>query len=129
MEKIIGRKEEIDLLSTLKNSTKSEFVAVYGRRRVGKTFLIRNVFEEHISFQLTGTANVNLKQQLMNFHTAFVKVNPERAPKSAPKSWFEAFNILSLFLEKQSTLRKIIFLDELPWLDLFLPYRDGASQA
>ena len=117
MEKIIGRKEEIDLLSTLKNSTKSEFVAVYGRRRVGKTFLIRNVFEEHISFQLTGTANVNLKQQLMNFHTAFVKVNPERAPKSAPKSWFEAFNILSLFLEKQSTLRKIIFLDELPWLD------------
>ena len=117
MEKIIGRKDEISLLNTLKNSTKSEFIAVYGRRRVGKTFLIRNVFDEPFSFQLTGTANVNLKQQLMNFHTAFIKINPEHAPKAAPKSWFDAFDRLSLFLEKQSAKRKIIFLDQLPWLD------------
>ena len=117
MEKIIGRKEEIALLNTLKDSTKSEFIAVYGRRRVGKTFLIRNVFEEPFNFQLTGTANVNLKQQLTNFHTAFIKVNPVNAPKSAPKNWFDAFDRLSLFLESQSTPKKTIFLDELPWLD------------
>ena len=117
MEKIVGRKEEIAVLNALKNSNKSEFVAVYGRRRVGKTFLIRNVFEEPFSFQLTGTANVNLKNQLMNFHTAFVKVNPAKASKTPPKTWFDAFNQLSLFLETQPTGKKTIFLDELPWLD------------
>ena len=117
MEKIIGRKEEIAVLNTLKTSTKSEFVAVYGRRRVGKTFLIRNVFDAPFSFQLTGTANVGLKNQLMNFHTAFVKVNPAKAPKSPPKTWFDAFNKLSLFLETKTTGKKTIFLDELPWLD------------
>ena len=116
MENIIGRKEEIALLNRLKNSNKSEFVAVYGRRRVGKTFLIRNVFEEAFSLQLTGIANVNLKQQLMNFHTAFVKVNPSKAAKAPPKNWFEAFNTLSLFLESLSSPKKIIFLDELPWV-------------
>ncbi len=117
MEKIVGRKEEIAVLNTLKNSTKSEFVAVYGRRRVGKTFLIRNVFDAPFSFQLTGTANTDLKNQLMNFHTAFVKINPVKAPKSPPKTWFDAFNKLSLFLETQPTGKKTIFLDELPWLD------------
>ena len=117
MEKIIGRKQEIATLTTLKNSPKSEFAAVYGRRRVGKTFLIRNVFEEPFSFQLTGTANVDLKTQLINFHTAFVKVNPAHAPKKPPKNWFDAFNRLSLFLETQPTGKKTIFLDELPWLD------------
>ena len=117
MEKIIGRKEEIAALTALKTSQKSEFVAVYGRRRVGKTFLIRNVFDEPFSFQLTGTANVDLKTQLMNFHTAFVKVNPSNAPKSRPKNWFDAFHRLTLFLETLPTPKKTIFLDELPWFD------------
>jgi uncharacterized protein len=62
MEQIIGRQEEIATLNVLKNSKKSEFVAVYGRRRVGKTFLIRNVFTEPFNFQLSGVANVGLKQ-------------------------------------------------------------------
>ncbi len=117
MDKIIGRKEEIAALNALKSSQKSEFVAVYGRRRVGKTFLIRNVFDEPFSFQLTGTANVDLKTQLMNFHSAFVKVNPSKAPKSRPKNWFDAFHRLSLYLETLSTPRKTVFLDELPWFD------------
>jgi uncharacterized protein len=117
MEKIIGRKEEIAALNALKNSQKSEFVAIYGRRRVGKTFLIRNVFDEPFSFHLTGTANVDLKTQLTNFHTAFVKVNPSKAPKSRPKNWFDAFHRLTLYLETLSTPKKTIFLDELPWFD------------
>jgi uncharacterized protein len=117
MEKIVGRKEEIATLNALKNSNKSEFVAVYGRRRVGKTFLIRNVFDAPFNFQLTGTANIDLKSQLANFHTAFVKVNPVNAPKKPPKTWFDAFVRLGQFLETQPTERKTIFLDELPWLD------------
>lgn len=117
MEKIIGRREEITLLDSLKNSSKSEFIAVYGRRRVGKTFLIRQVFEDVFSFQLSGVANVGMKQHLTNFHNAYLKLNPANAPKTPPKDWFDAFNRLSLFLETQIAAKKIIFLDELPWLD------------
>jgi uncharacterized protein len=117
MELIIGRQEEIATLNVLKNSKKSEFVAVYGRRRVGKTFLIRNVFTEPFNFQLSGVANVGLKQHLTNFHNAFLKISPDDSPKSPPADWFEAFNRLSLLLEKQTSAKKVIFLDELPWLD------------
>ena len=112
MELIIGRQEEIATLNVLKNSKKSEFVAVYGRRRVGKTFLIRNVFTEPFNFQLSGVANVGLKQHLTNFHNAFLKINPDESPKSPPDDWFEAFNRLSLLLEKQTSSKKVIFLDE-----------------
>ena len=117
MELIIGRQEEIATLNTLKNSKKSEFVAVYGRRRVGKTFLIRNVFTEPFSFQLSGVANVGLKQHLTNFHNAFLKISPDDSSLSPPNDWFEAFNRLSLSSEKQTSAKKVIFLDELPWLD------------
>jgi uncharacterized protein len=117
MEKIIGRQAEITTLNVLKNSKKSEFVAIYGRRRVGKTFLIRNVFDEPFNFQLSGVANVGLKQHLTNFHNAFLKVSPDDSYKSPPDGWFDAFNRLSLLLEKQTSSKKIIFLDELPWLD------------
>ena len=117
MELIIGRQEEIATLNTLKNSKKSEFVAVYGRRRVGKTFLIRNVFTDPFSFQLSGVANVGLKQHLTNFHNAFLKISPDDSSLSPPNDWFEAFNRLSLSLEKQISPKKVIFLDELPWLD------------
>ena len=67
---IIGRNKEIALLKGLANSSKSEFVAVYGRRRVGKTFLIRRAFEQGFAFQVTGLANASLEQQLLNFHVA-----------------------------------------------------------
>ncbi len=117
MEKIIGRQDEIATLNMLKNSKKSEFVAVYGRRRVGKTFLIRNVFDAPFSFQLSGVANVGLKQHLTNFHNVYLKLHPNAPEKSAPKDWFDAFNRLSLLLEQQNTTKKVIFLDELPWLD------------
>lgn len=117
MQNIIGRKEEISLLQAAFMSNKSEFVAVYGRRRVGKTFLIRNVFENQFSFQLTGIANSNLKQQLRNFQYVMQTQNPT-AEKTAPKDWFDAFIQLSRFLETQDKKnKKIIFLDELPWLD------------
>jgi uncharacterized protein len=117
MENIIGRKEEINILNSLKMSSKSEFVAVYGRRRVGKTYLIRQVFEEQFSFQLMGGANVALSQQLINFHNALVRLTPADESVMPPKNWFEAFHKLSLVLEKQPQGRKIIFFDELPWLD------------
>ena len=70
VQPFIGRKREIKRLETLINSHKSEFVAVYGRRRVGKTLLIRHVFNNDFSFYTTATVNVKMQQQLFTFHSA-----------------------------------------------------------
>ena len=106
MEKIIGRKEEIITLNRLKTSNKSEFLAIYGRRRVGKTFLIRNVFDGLFNFQFTGIANVSTEQQLARFHTALVQQNPNYESKPLPKDWFEAFHWLSLYLASVESEKK-----------------------
>lgn len=64
---IIGRKKEMQHLKSIVESPKSEFLAVYGRRRVGKTFLLREFFEYKFDFQISGLANADTKQQLFNF--------------------------------------------------------------
>jgi hypothetical protein len=89
---------------------------MYGRRRVGKTFLIRSVYKDAFTFQATAIANVNLKIQLANFYQVLQKYEPGQKYKKA-SNWFDAFNDLSIFLEKSKDKKKIIFLDELPWFD------------
>jgi uncharacterized protein len=116
-EILIGRKEEIALLEKIKNAQKSAFVAVYGRRRVGKTFLIRKTLENNFTFQVTGLANATVKHQLLKFHTAFVKYFPTMEAVKPAKNWFEAFELLIQGLENSEDERKIVFFDELPWLD------------
>ena len=117
MEQIAGRKEEIALLQSLETTQKCAFVAVYGRRRVGKTYLIRTVFDKRFCFQTTGLANVGLRAQLANFHAAMVKYFPLMERKPVAKNWFTAFLNLSDCLENDPRPVKIIFLDELPWFD------------
>ena len=116
MNNLIGRKEELALINSLLTSGKSEFLAVYGRRRVGKTFLIRNAFKNKTSFQITGIANTSLKQQLANFHIELQKISPERDIQIA-QNWIEAFQQLIHYLESIKEKRKVIFIDELPWFD------------
>ncbi len=116
MQKLSGRYNEIELLESIFNSGKSEFVALYGRRRIGKTFLIRSVFKKRFSFQVTGVANATLNQQLVNFHNQLLKCEPA-TESPIPKNWMEAFNLLSIYLEKSKVKRKVIFIDELPWFD------------
>lgn len=117
MIEIIGRQEEITLLKTLAQTDKSAFVAVYGRRRVGKTYLIRTVFENNITFQLTGLARTKTVKQLTNFHAALVRYFPHFEEKPMAQDWFHAFLQLEIALETSTATQKIVFLDELPWLD------------
>jgi uncharacterized protein len=114
---VIGRKDELELLKRVKEGTSSSFIAVYGRRRVGKTFLIRNAFNNDFDFSVTGLFKVNLAQQLINFHAALLKYNPHAEGTEPAKDWFTAFQQLASLLESGRAGKKIIFLDELPWFD------------
>lgn len=124
-EVIIGRKEECELLQRALRSPRSELIAVFGRRRIGKTFLIRNLYKEHIVLEWSGMYRGTLKDQLRNFHAAL----PARRNKPAvPADWMEAFAQLAEHLDqvvprrvkrsvRSSAGKKVVFIDEFPWLD------------
>ena len=114
---IIGRKKEIQKLDSILQSKKSEFLAVYGRRRVGKTFLIREYFDYTFDFQISGFANADTTQQLFNFDTALSKQS-NLVFEGDSSNWLIAFQCLIAHLENQTTKgKKVIFFDELPWFD------------
>ncbi len=112
---IIGRKEEQKILLSAAQSEYSELIAVYGRRRVGKTYLIRETFGYKFTFQHTGLANARTKDQLFSFAISLRDAGYDDCP--TPQSWLEAFSLLSHFLKNSTDEKKIIFLDELPWMD------------
>lgn len=119
---VIGRKQEIAELNRYYNSGKAEFVAVYGRRRVGKTFLINEVLGDYMAFHHTGLSpydrkrKVSLKDQLQNFHFSLIRHGMEGVDR--PKSWMEAFFMLEQLLEHNDNgSRQVVFIDELPWMD------------
>ncbi len=123
MSAIIGREKEISELKELYDSDKSEFVAVYGRRRVGKTFLVDEALKGKITFRHAGLSPVDeygkknaLKDQLKHFYFSLQMHGMKKS--RCPSSWMEAFFMLSQLLEdKDVGKRQVVFLDELPWLD------------
>jgi len=113
----IGRKEERSILEAALNSRESEMVAVVGRRRVGKTYLIESVFQKEIIFQITGLQNATKSEQLDNFTIRLNELSNSKLPIEKPKSWLRAFAMLTIYLEEQlDATKKVVFLDELPWL-------------
>lgn len=120
--KLIGRDKEIKELETLYTSDKSEFVAVYGRRRVGKTFLVKEVFKKRLSFWHTGLSPFDrdktflLRDQLQAFYYSLQDYGLQGC--QCPKSWLEAFRLLQkLLTEQDNGSRQVVFIDELPWMD------------
>ena len=115
--KIIAREKEIKILKTIYESTNSEFLAVYGRRRVGKTYLIKNFFENKgIFFHITGTPRATTQQQLWNFSQIYSDVFNNGDQIEQPGSWQEAFHLLKKGIGRFAAKKIILFLDELPWL-------------
>jgi len=118
MPSIIGRKEEKRILEETLKAKEAGLIAVYGRRRVGKTFLIRNYFEDRLVFELTGMYKGSLKDQLVQFSRSLQKATGSPLILTPPLSWVAAFHALEQFLEKLPRRKKlVIFLDEFPWLD------------
>lgn len=113
---LLGRKEEAALLHKKWTAGRSEFVAVYGRRRVGKTFLIRNVFEGKFTFRMAAMSNASLQEQLANFNAAMQEQYPHTGLTGAG-NWMEAFGQIKQLAAKSRQKKKVIFIDELPWFD------------
>jgi len=114
---IIGRRREKEVLERLFGSNEPEFLAIYGRRRVGKTFLVSEYFKGRCPlFELTGEKDATLAEQLHNFTFAFRTNFPEvEIPRI--RSWREAFQLLATTIDsKLSRQRVVLFFDELPWL-------------
>ena len=128
---IVGRQAEIAELEKLYHSDRPEFVAVYGRRRVGKTFLIKQALKGRITFQHTGVSPIDqdsdrgqMRMQLESFYYALLNQGLEGY--KPPKTWMEAFFLLEQLLQNlDNGERQVVFIDELPWMDTprsgFLP--------
>lgn len=120
-EKIIGRINETGILTKALLSADPEFIAVYGRRRVGKTFLVREFFDQAICFEMVGVHQASLKEQLKNFAQSLKNAIGMGILPQTPENWMEAFSFLEQFLEapdlKKKAGKRVVFFDELPWLN------------
>ena len=116
MDKIIGRQEEFTKLSKYMDSDRGEFVAVYGRRRVGKTFLIRQYFNDEFDFYVSGIIDGSRDEQMAAFNEALVTYG-HQGPKA--QTWMDAFAYLAALLQakKNNGKRLVVFIDELPCFD------------
>ena len=120
---MIGRVKERDELIRMYESEESEFVAVYGRRRVGKTYLIREVFADKFAFRHSGLAGEDRAKQLSQFLKSLQDFGLEQ--RRRPKDWSEAFQLLEQVVKRSAQSKKVVFIDEMPWMDTqksgFLP--------
>ena len=112
---LIGREKEKRVLLNALTEEYSQFIAVYGRRRVGKTFLIRESYDYRFCFQFTGAANISSRKQLARFQKALKEHGLSDTPILT--NWMDAFSELKRYINTQPEGKKVIFLDELPWMD------------
>ena len=116
-EPIIGRAAEKKVLENMLTSNEAELIAILGRRRIGKTFLIRNFYRQQLVFECTGIHDARLNEQLLNFSSALQQSMKLAIPLAAPASWTHAFSLLSGFLQTKLKDRPaVILFDEFPWI-------------
>jgi uncharacterized protein len=119
-QNIIGRAAEREKLDKILQCKQAAFLAIYGRRRVGKTYLIREHFAGQIVFELSGTKDGAKDQQVLNFYGEYLRrTNGQSGEKRPPSSWNEAFELLAAYLANLpvTETKHVVFLDEMPWMD------------
>lgn len=112
---LVGRKKETELLNSILQDDNSHFVAIYGRRRVGKTFLVRETFGYRFTFAHAGLSEGGMKEQLFAFASSLKDTG--YVFKRKPENWLEAFEGLKDVIRQSNEKRKVIFIDELSWMD------------
>lgn len=116
---LIGREAEKVILRDALQSSEAEMVAVIGRRRVGKTFLIKKEYGNDFVFEITGLQNASVAEQLEHFNSTLSKYAQTDIPIEKASTWLEAFRLLTYILNKKLTetdSKKVVFLDEVPWM-------------
>src|SRR5690606_10673566 len=118
-EELVGRLNEKELLKETLESQRSELIAVYGRRRIGKTYLIRTYFKQQIIFSFTGLSEGKRKDQIKNFMLKLNEITDKFQNRKKPSDWLEAFDYLKKYLQgiRETRKKKVIFIDEFPWVD------------
>lgn len=124
MNNLVGRKRECERLDICMKAATAQLVVVYGRRRVGKTFLVNQFFKNKLEFKVTGAYGQPKEIQLRNFADELNRRSEKE--RTNPKDWIQAFNYLREYIEELSSGEKhVFFIDEMPWLDThksgFLP--------
>jgi len=115
MKHVIGRNNEKSILTNALKSSRAELIVIYGRRRIGKTYLIREIYKHHILFEFSGLHKVSYKDQLKNFNLTLRSYNKKSKDSS---DWIEAFYQLQIYFDKlKGKTKKVLFIDEFPWLD------------
>ena len=119
LKKLVGRLGEQEILTDALNSHRSELIAIYGRRRIGKTYLVRTFFDKQITFSFTGLSNGKRTHQIKNFMLKLNEVTNNFEGEKQPTDWLEAFSYLKTFIKgmKETKKKKVIFIDEFPWVD------------
>jgi hypothetical protein len=116
MNRIIGRQVECARLEKCLNADQAQLIILYGRRRVGKTFLINQFFDGRFDFKLTGAYGEPKETQLRYFAAELNRQSGKENP--VPKDWIEAFDLLREYLTPlPKTEKHVVFLDEMPWMD------------
>ena len=113
---MIGREKETALLVNAAEQNRAQMIAVYGRRRIGKTYLVRETFRGRFTFQHAGVYKGTRKQQLSAFYDALKDAGLSEKNKE-PENWFEAFQLLKELVKTSTQKKKILFIDELSWMD------------
>jgi len=112
---MIGREEERRMLLDRAQREEAQLIIIYGRRRVGKTYLVRETFENNFIFSYTGYENVSRKRQLEEFTKALFRCGLKT--NAVPKDWFEVFDLLLVLIKSHGSKNKTVFIDEMPWMD------------
>ena len=113
---IIARDEEMKSLQELYQREDSQFIAIFGRRGIGKTFLVHDAFKDELTFEHTGLAGKSRRQELKHFVCSLRNAGMKE-PVKEPKNWLEAFELLKDLIRNSKDTRKVIFIDELSWMD------------
>ncbi|MEM7375260.1 MAG: ATP-binding protein, partial [Bacteroidota bacterium] len=117
IHRLIGRQAEQDILRDALSSPEAEMISIIGRRRVGKTFLVRTVYAHQIVFEISGLQHATGAEQLRNFANQLRKFSGSKIQFPPPKDWLDAFFLLVDFLEQVDMSEKaVVFFDEIPWM-------------
>ena len=115
---LIGREKEKSIFKKIIDSKEAEFLVVYGRRRVGKTYIIQHCCSKvDYYLECTGMKNGKIPVQIGHFIKQFSDLFYQGIALQSPRSWPDAFDLLTTKLKQIPKNKKIVlFFDELPWL-------------